>query len=224
MVPSRSAVRLNDVSPGIGPTVTACALFVTTTSAQPWHTWFTARIYGGGMRSAHSWADNGGLTIKTSVGLDSFMTLDFYRDRRPGSRGLYLLEVSLFNFCFLNKGIYDFGFEKVRHSVWSLGCKEWIRNAFVLIHTCIWTRESDSIGMGTSKKKNTLQLGPKLSYNLDLDQVVYLLRPITDLDVCLSLFFCQTPRGEFFRFGTSMGWLDLGFRGSNVKVAVIPPA
>lgn len=147
-----------------------------------------------------------------------------YRDRRPGSRGLYLLEVSLFNFCFLNKGIYDFGFEKVRHSVWTLGCKEWIRNAFVLSHTCIWTRESDSIGMGTSKKKNTLQLGPKLSYNLDLDQVVYLLSTITDLDVCLSLFFCQTPRGEFFRFGTSMGWLDLGFRGSNVKVAVIPPA
>lgn len=50
----------------------------------------------------------------------------------------------------------------------------------------------------------TLQLAPKLSYNPDLDQVGYLLRPITDLDVCLSPFFGQTPRGEFFRFGTSM--------------------
>lgn len=142
MVPSGSAVGLNDGSPGLGSTVTACALFVTTTST---HSWFIARLYCGGRRGARFCADNGGLAIKTSADFDVLTTLYCYLDLSPGSdrEGLYLLEVSLFNSCFLNKSICDFRCEKVRHSVWSLRCKERIqkcKNAFVLIHTCIWTR------------------------------------------------------------------------------------
>lgn len=151
--------------------------------------------------------------MEDSPRFDVLITHCCYLDLTPGSRGCHLPEGSLLNVCFLNNGVCNFRTEK--SSAFHL--ESWMER---MNQVCFCPDPHVRLDSGNwfnrhvNAQKKTLQLGPKLRYNLDVDQGVYLLQHITDL----LLFFWQMPWGEFSRFGTSMSWLGLGSRGQRSRL------
>lgn len=155
-MPSRSAVGLNDVSPGArAHGLGMCFICYNNISAA-----LAYLIYSS---DPLRWGVGGG------VGGCS-VALYCYLDLRPGSK--------------------DFGFEDVRNSLGVLDVKG---ESGMLLSCCtpasVLQKLIPSACWRSKKKKNTLQSGPKWSYNLDLDQVACLFRVYHRLGrLCLTRF------------------------------------
>lgn len=137
-----------------------------------------------GLQSAHFRADNGGFTIKTSPCFDVLIMRRCYLDTSQLTVAIIYPRLLFLTSVFLIKAPVTLEMKRFGILPGILdGKNEWIRYAFVLIHT--WTLDSGYwFNWHVNVQKNDKSVGSK---------VVPQLQNIIDLEVCLSLFFWQSP-------------------------------